>query len=103
MSTKATIAHDEHFHLYAECFENENVWIELDHPGLEASLSIQEGRTVLRVAVPVRTWRAMIAGWNDDSWSSDTERDGTKVEFSLDAFEEMLERMGVAKAANEAP
>lgn len=31
MSTKATITHDDNFHFYEECFDENNVYLQLDN------------------------------------------------------------------------
>ncbi len=51
MSTKSTIACGESFHLYQECFDESNIYLELPlHPQFEVS----EGQVT--VAIPLEVW-----------------------------------------------
>ena len=45
MSTKATIAHGDDFHVYQEMFEGENVYLQIDKHG--GFVSIDKGRVTL--------------------------------------------------------
>tara|TARA_B100001287_G_scaffold263665_1_gene254767 strand:+ start:765 stop:986 length:222 start_codon:yes stop_codon:yes gene_type:complete len=42
MSTKATIAHGDNFHIYQEMFEEDNVYLQIDQHG--GFVSIENGR-----------------------------------------------------------
>jgi hypothetical protein len=75
MSTKCTISYNEKYHLYQECYENNNVWLSLDHPG-DFEVSQDAGKPRLKVAIPIELWRHMVEGWLKSQWASHPEWDG---------------------------
>jgi len=63
MSTRATIAHDNHFHLYREVFDEDCVYLELMNP-TEAHIETRAGSgSVVVVAIPEDTWKKIVEGW----------------------------------------
>ena len=79
MSTKCTLGHGPQHHLYAECFENENVHLQLDR--LEYEVCRYDGADSLRVAIPIKLWREIVQAWLESEWSKDPGRDNAKLEF----------------------
>ena len=45
MSTKATIAHGDNFHIYQEMFEGDNVYLQIDQHG--GFVSVNNGRVTV--------------------------------------------------------
>jgi hypothetical protein len=60
MSTKASLAHGEHFHFYEECFDDKNVYLELENTEFEVTQSQRRdskdlnGRVMVRI--PLEIW-----------------------------------------------
>jgi hypothetical protein len=78
MSTKITISHDVDdklkYHLYQQCYENRNVWIQLDD-AKEFEVWRDGNETRIRLAIPVEVWRHAVNGWNSSHWAQHPERD----------------------------
>jgi hypothetical protein len=55
MSTKATLSHGDHFHFYLEVFDDDNVYLELDHTEFKVNQ-----RSVM-VRIPMDVWVSMHA------------------------------------------
>ena len=85
MSTKCTLGHGEHYHLYAECFENDNVWLQFAYDKAEVTLSTRAGKPTVQMAIPIADWRALVAGWLESPWANDPARDGQPVEVGIEA------------------
>ena len=101
MSTKCTLAHDKEFHLYEECFEQDNVYLRLDDGAWSASLETsvvdwrygESTRPRLHLKMDVTLWRKIVEGWAESQWGRDPTRDHRKVEFDVDATNAWLEGM----------
>jgi hypothetical protein len=101
MSTKVTISYDDVYHVYQECFENDNVYLQLDGDGWAASLDTANvdwreetgPRPKLGLRVDVGLWRNIVKGWLESEWGKDPSMDHRKVEFDPDATNLWLERM----------
>ena len=55
MSTKSSIAYGKDFHLYQECFDEENVYLELD------SVEFNASNNQVTVTIPVAVWEVIRA------------------------------------------
>lgn len=53
MSTKCTVAHDDDFHFYTDCFDDDHVYLEMEKCEFTAS---QDGVTV---RIPLRIWEVI--------------------------------------------
>lgn len=53
MSTKATIAHGPNFHFFREVFDDDNIYLELEHVPFEASYNR------VTVPIPVHIWEVI--------------------------------------------
>lgn len=83
MSTKVTIAHDNNFHLYRECWEkNDTVYLELNGAGWEASASTSPRAAFLKL--DIKTWRAIVEKWNSTHWAQHPELDGKDPDEDYD-------------------
>lgn len=99
MSTRCTLAYDEKdFHLYQECFENDNVYLVLDGNGWDASLDTssidwRDGdatRPSLRVRIDVTLWRKIVEGWAASQWGCDPSLDHKKDDWNPDDFNSFI-------------
>lgn len=53
MSTKSSIAYGDNFHFYKECFDEENVYLELD------SVEFNASNNQVTVTIPVAIWEVI--------------------------------------------
>jgi hypothetical protein len=102
MSTRCTIAHDhENFHLYQECFENDNVYLQLDGDGWAASLDTSNvdwredsgPKPKLGLRIDVCLWRKIVEGWLASQWGQDQDYDHKKLELDPDGSSSWLESL----------
>jgi len=104
MSTRCTVSHDKDFHLYQECFENDNVYLTLDEGDWDASIETSAidwrddkfKKPRLRLRIDVTMWRKIVDGWSSSHWGESPEEDHRKIE--LDPNNEWL---GVLAAARK--
>ncbi len=80
MSTKMTIGYnnDKGFHLYEECFESDNVYLQLDgtsHKVLKEELSGE-----LTISIDVQTWRMIVESWINSHWGKNPDQDYKKLD-----------------------
>jgi hypothetical protein len=68
MSTKATIAHGENFHLYEECYDfaGENVWLQIDDVTQIEILAVGRHGTSVTLAIPRTMMREIVKGFIRD-------------------------------------
>lgn len=90
MSTKCTLSYDHSgklgYHLYRECYENDNVWIQLDD-AKEFEVWRDGDRTRVRLAIPVEIFRHAVEGWLSSQWGKNSSMDGSKPQQeNLDDF-----------------
>jgi hypothetical protein len=106
MSTRCTIAYDQKdFHLYQECFENDNVYLQLDGEGWGASLDTDrvdwrkgEGKIPsLLLRIDVTLWRKIVEGWMSSQWGQDPSFDHKKDNWDPEAFNGWLESLKLKK------
>ena len=102
MSTRCTIAFDQKdFHFYQECFENDNVYLQLDGDGWAASLDTAGvdwredtgPRPKLGLRIDVTLWRKIVEGWLASEWAKDPTRDHEKINFNPDTLNPWLEAL----------
>ena len=107
MSTRCTIAHSNQFHLYQECFEQDNVYLRLDSGDWSASLETatidwRDGESVrpsLHLRVDVIIWRQIVEGWMRSHWAQHPEDDHKKVEINFESFNSWLEGLAAKKSS----
>jgi len=66
-----TIEYGDDFHLYEECFERDNVWLELEN--VQASVSTNPN--FVKIGIPIKIWRKIIKGWSENPWGGDESLD----------------------------
>jgi hypothetical protein len=89
MSTRCTISHSDDFHLYQECFEQDNVYLNLDSGDWSALLETaavdwRDGGSAkprLHVRMNVTLWRRIIEGWIGSKWAQSPQSDHKKMDF----------------------
>ena len=100
MSTRCTIAFDQKdFHFYQECFENDNVYLQLDGDGWAASLDTANvdwredngPRPKLGLRIDVTLWRKIVDGWLASEWAKDPSRDHEKINLDLESTVKWIE------------
>ncbi len=109
MSTKCTISYDSEYHLYQECFENDNVYLRLDAGDWDAVVSTADvdwhdgdsRRPSLLLRVDVTMWRKIVEGWVSSSWAAHPEHDHEKLELDLDATKKWIDALARQKAAEK--
>jgi hypothetical protein len=91
MSTRCTIGHDKNFHLYEECFDSDNVYLELegDKHGIELE-HFGNTKSVI-VSIDVSTWRKIVESWMSSEWCSRPERDYKTPEIDVEYFNRLIE------------
>lgn len=81
MSTKCTLSHDQSeklgYHLYQECYENDNVWLQLDSAE-EFEVWRDGDKTRIRLAIPVEIFRHAVEGWLNSQWGKNPNMDHYK-------------------------
>ena len=82
MSTKVTISYDKEnklkYHLYQECYENDNVWLQLDD-AKEFEVWRDGDKTRVRMAIPVEIFRHAVEGWLESEWGGNPSMDHYQV------------------------
>lgn len=99
MSTRCTISYDDDFHLYQECFEQDNVYLSLDEGDWSASLETaaidwRDGETMrprLHIRMDVTLWRKIVEGWLESGWGQDSSQDHKKHDFDPNAILSLLQ------------
>lgn len=105
MSTRCSIAYSDDFHLYQECFENDNVYLRLDSGDWSASLETstidwRDGdstRPQLHLKIDVTMWRQIVEGWMKSGWGQNPEDDHKPFEINMD----VVNRLANKKKAEE--
>lgn len=57
MSSKVTIEYTEKWHLYTDCFDDDAIYLEVDHSPAEVSFTLDP--TILTVRFPSELWAAI--------------------------------------------
>ena len=105
MSTRCTISYDNNHHLYQECFENDNVYLELDGDGWQAGITTatvdwRDGDSTsprLSLQLDVTLWRKIVEGWMVSQWGQHPEDDHKKMNFDFESTSTWLESLKVKK------
>jgi hypothetical protein len=99
MSTRVTIAYSDDFHLYQECFEQDNVYLRLDGGEWAASLDTavidwrdrESIKPQLHIKMDVALWRKIVEGWSASQWAKDPNLDHKKLDFDSESTLKWLE------------
>lgn len=96
MSTKITISYNDDYHFYEECYDTDNVYLQLKVK--DWSFNGEE----LTLSVPIDFWRKIAHDWNESSWGQNPYRDHyreSKQDF--DNYLQALEELSRIKIENE--
>ena len=107
MSTRCTLTYDDDFHLYQECFENNNVYLRLDSGDWSASLETatidwRDGdstRPQLHIRMNVTMWRKIVEGWLETQWAQNPDQDHKKFDIDLESIHAFAARMKANRPA----
>lgn len=91
MSTKCSIGYADDHHLYEECWDTSNVYLQLDK-SFEVEVSTFDGRPSVTVQIDVTLWRRIVQEWLDSPWGQDDSKDHRKVEIDFTALERMISK-----------
>jgi len=100
MSTRCTIAYDDSFHLYQECFEQDNVYLRLDSGSWSASLGTsfidwRDGDSThpqLHLKMDVTMWRKIVEGWTKSHWGQRHELDHEPFEINMEMVNKLVRK-----------
>ena len=96
MSTRATIGFargstsSEFAHLFEECLDTDNVWLEISASDLNVSVEVYEGAPVVTLAVDITQWRELVAAWCASEWAQHPERDRSPFRFDAEGFDALV-------------
>lgn len=93
MSTRCTIGYDnDNFHLYEECFDSDNIYLELNDDCFEIveSLSSKNKREIV-VGINVTIWRKIVDSWLNSSWGKNPALDHKKPDIDTEYINKLLE------------
>jgi hypothetical protein len=110
MSTRCTIDYDDSFHLYQECFEQDNVYLRLDSGDWSASLETatidwRDGvstRPQLHIRMNVTMWRQIVEGWVTSRWGQHPELDHTKIDIDPETTSRWIAEYNKNKGSGDA-
>jgi len=91
MSMKSTIAKGEAFHLYEEALDNTSIYLEFEEVELDLAIR-RNGRSMVKLSIPIQEWRQIISGWQQCEWSSDKRRDYSPINISKEQFDAFVTR-----------
>lgn len=99
MSTRCTISHSNDYHLYRECFENDNVYLTLDGKGWQAGITTasvdwRDGNSTspsLSLQIDVALWRQIVESWAASEWAKNPGLDHEKMDFEPESTLKWLE------------
>lgn len=91
VSMQKTISKGETFHFYEEALDNTKIYLEFEE--IELDLRIRRnGRSVVRLAIPIEEWRHINLGWQQSKWSSDNRRDYSPINISKEEFDQFVSK-----------
>ena len=91
MSMKNTIAKGDTFVLYEEALDNTSVHLEFEEVELDLAIR-RNGRSVVKVSIPINEWRQIINGWQQSDWASDSRRDYSPINLKKEQFDAFVEK-----------
>ncbi len=91
MSMKNTIAKGETFHLFEEALDNTGVYLEFEEVELDLAIR-RNGRSVVKLSIPIQEWRQIIAGWQQSDWASDIRRDYSPINLKKEQFDHFVQK-----------
>lgn len=89
MSMKNTIARGDTFHLYEEPLDNTSLYLEFEEVELDLAIR-RNGRSVVKVSIPIQEWRQIVGGWQQSEWASDKRRDYSPININKEQFDQFV-------------
>ncbi len=91
MSMKTTIAKGEAYHLYEEALDNTKIHLEFEEVELDLAIR-RNGRSVVKVSIPIQEWRQIVGGWQQSEWASDKRRDYSPININKEQFDKFVNK-----------
>ena len=91
MGMQKTLSQGETFHLFEEALDNTGVYLEFEE--IELDLAIRRnGRSVVKLAIPIQEWRQIVSGWQLSEWASDSRRDYSPINLKKEQFDSFVQK-----------
>ena len=78
MSLKATLSHNNDYHLYEDCFDQKDiVHLRIDNP-VSLQMDYDNQRSSggnVTVTIPIEVWRHVVEGWLSTKWAQNPDWD----------------------------
>ena len=91
MSMKTTIARGEAFHVFEQALDNTAIYLEFEEVELDLAIR-RNGRSMVKLTIPIQEWRQIITGWMQTEWASDKRRDYSPINISKAQFDNFLNK-----------
>ncbi len=91
MSMQKTLSQGETFHLFEEALDNTKIYLEFEEVELDLRIR-RNGRSMVKIAIPIEEWRHIVSGWQVSDWSSDSRRDYSPINVSKEAFDDFVNK-----------
>lgn len=91
MSMKNTIAKGDAFHFFEEALDNTSLYLEFEEVELDLAIR-RNGRSMVKLSIPIQEWRQIIAGWHQTDWSEDSRRDYSPININKEQFDTFLQK-----------
>jgi hypothetical protein len=101
MSTRCTIGYDKDFHLYEECFDTNNVYLELDGDKHSVELEYSSHVKNVVISIDVTTWRKIVDSWINSNWGKNASQDHKEHEIDTEYINKLTDISLRAKAKKE--
>jgi len=91
MGMQKTLSQGETFHLFEEALDNTKIYLEFEEVELDLRIR-RNGRSMVRLSIPIEEWRHIVSGWQQSTWSSDSRRDYSPINISKEDFDNFVDR-----------
>lgn len=92
MGMQKTLSKGETFHLFEEALDNTKVYLEFEEVELDLRIR-RNGRSMVKIGIPIEEWRHIISGWQISEWASDSRRDYSPINVSKEAFDDFVSKL----------
>ena len=94
MSMQKTLSKGETFHLFEEALDNTKIYLEFEEVELDLRIR-RNGRSIVKVAIPIEEWRHIVSGWQQSNWASDSRRDYSPISVPKEAFDKFVNKLRI--------
>lgn len=91
MAMQKTISRGEAFHFYEEALDNTKVYLEFEEVELDLRIR-RNGRSIVRISIPIEEWRHISSGWQQSDWASDSRRDYSPINIPKEALDDFINK-----------